>query len=333
MTLQFPGPVAVMGAGSVGCFVGGRLRAAGAEVHFIGRARVLGNLAEHGLKLTDNDGGALHLPASSLQLHAAPPAQAALVLLCVKSGATAEAAATLAQTVAPGTPVVSLQNGVDNAQVGAQAAPGLAWLPGMVPFNVAELGPGHFHRGTSGRLAAQDHPALQAWLPTFKAAGLPLALHADMAPVQWGKLLLNLNNPVNAVSGLPLREQLLEPDYRVVLAALQAEALTVLRAAGIVPAKVTAVSPERLTSVLRLPTWLFRLLARGLLKIDPQARSSMADDVDRGRPTEVDAICGAIVRLAQNHRTKAPLNARMVLMLSGGVQRRSGRRLRHDLGV
>ena len=98
-------------------------------------------------------------------------------------------------------------------------------------------------------------------------------------------------------------------------------------------AQVTAVSPKRLTGVLRLPTWLFRILARRMLKIDPEARSSMADDVDRGRPTEVDAICGAVVRLAQAHRTKAPLNARMVLMLSGGVQRRSGRRLRHDLGV
>ena len=53
MKPRFPGPVAVMGAGSVGCFIGGRLQAAGAEVHFVGRARVLGDLAGHGLKLTD----------------------------------------------------------------------------------------------------------------------------------------------------------------------------------------------------------------------------------------------------------------------------------------
>ncbi len=333
MTVSTPGPVAVMGAGSVGCFVGGRLQAAGAKVHFVGRPRVLDALRTHGLHLTDCMAPAVDIPASRLYLHDAPPAEAALVLLCVKSGATAEAAAQLAARLPPGTPVLSLQNGVANVPVAAQAAPGLAWIPGMVPFNVAETGPGRFHRGTSGRLAAQDHPALRPWLPLFAAAQLPMDVHADLTPVQWGKLLLNLNNPVNALSGLPLRAQLLERDYRVVLAALQDEALGVLRAAGIRPARVTPLPPALMTQVLRLPTWLFRLVAARTLKIDDKARSSMADDLALGRPTEVDALCGAVVRLAREHKLKAPLNARMLLLLSsapaGGC---SGRRMRHDLG-
>lgn len=334
MKRPLPGPVAVMGAGSVGCFIGGHLQAAGAEVHFVGRPRVLDALREHGLRLTDHDGGDLQIPAAQLQLHETPPPRAALVLLCVKSGATEAAARQLAERLPAGTPVLSLQNGVDNVARAEAAAPALSWLPGMVPFNVAELGPGHFHRGTRGVLAAADHPLLLEWQPLFKAAGLPLKLHADMAAVQWGKLLLNLNNPVNALSGLPLREQLLDADYRMALAALQAEALQALRAAGIEPAAVSGVPPDRLPGVLRLPTWLFRLMARRMLKIDAEARSSMADDVARGRPNEVDALCGAVVRLAQSRRGKAPLNAKMVLMLtSGAVQRRSGRRLRHDLGV
>lgn len=185
MTIVLPGPVAVMGAGSVGCYVGGRLQAAGAEVHLVGRPRVLAALAIHGLTLTDLHGGRVQLPAVQLRLHDSPKGlKSALVLLCLKSGATAEAAGCLADCLAPGTTVVSLQNGMANAQNGAQTAPGLNWLPGMVPFNVAELGPGQYHRGTFGELAAQDDARLHAWLPLFKAAGLPLTTHADLAPVQ-----------------------------------------------------------------------------------------------------------------------------------------------------
>jgi 2-dehydropantoate 2-reductase len=251
-----PGPVCLMGAGSVGCCVGGRLLAAGADVRFVGRPRVLADLRQRGLRLTDIDLPERRFAPAELTLAEAPPARAALVLLCVKSACTADAARQLAALPA-GTPVLSLQNGVDNAAAGAAAAPALTWLAGMVPFNIAEIGPGHFHRGTSGQLAAQDHPALQPWLPVFAAAGLPLALHAELAPVQWGKLLLNLNNPVNALCGLPLRAQLLDRDLRRVLAALQSEALGVMQAAGITPAKVAALPPRLLPHVLRLPNWAF----------------------------------------------------------------------------
>ncbi len=311
-----PGPVAVMGAGSVGCFVGGRLQAAGVEVRFIGRPRLLDDLSRHGLTLSDLEQPARTLAAAQLQLHDSPRPGAALVLLCVKSGATGEAAAQLAGVLAPGTPVLSLQNGIHNADVARQAAPGTLVLPGMVPFNVAETGPGHFHRGTTGQLAAQDHPALRPWLPWFAAAGLPLQLHADLRPLQWAKLLLNLNNPVNALSGLPLRAQLLDRDCRVVLAALQDEALAALSSAGIEPPRLTPLPPRLLPRVLRLPTWLFQRVATRMLRIDGQARSSMADDLARGRPTEVDAICGAVVRLARAHGLQAPLNERLVSLLS-----------------
>jgi 2-dehydropantoate 2-reductase len=335
MTLALPGPVAVMGAGSVGCYVGGRLQAAGASVHFVGRPRVLEALSRQGLTLTDLHGGLVQLPASELRLHHSPQGlQPALVLLCVKTGATEEAAGLLAQCLPPGTPVVSLQNGVANAQNGALAAPGLHWLPGMVPFNVAELGPGQYHRGTFGEIAVQADTSLQAWLPAFAAAGLPLTTHADLAPVQWGKLLLNLNNPVNALSGLPLRAQLLDRDYRAVLAALQDEALTCLSAAAMQPAQLTPLPPARLPLLLRMPNPVFRLLASRMLKMDEKARSSMADDLALGRPTEVDAICGAVVRLARQHGLTATCNAKMVELLSANRPRKlSGAEMRRLLAA
>ena len=315
-----PGPVLVMGAGAIGCYVGGCLAAAGVPVTFVGRPRVLATLAAHGLTITDRDGARRQVPPDRLRLvEAVPPgAQPALVLLCVKSGATAEAAAQLAAALPPGTLVLSLQNGVGNAAAAQAAAPGLRLVPGMVPYNVAELAPGAWHRGTDGRLAAFDETALIPWLSIFEAAGVPLDLRADIASIQWGKLLLNLNNPVNALSGLPLRAQLLERGWRRCFAALIDEALGVLRAAGIEPAQVAAVPPARLAALLRLPDWLFRIVAARMLRIDAKARSSMADDLALGRRTEVDALSGEVVRLARRHGLAAPRNARMVELLDGG---------------
>jgi 2-dehydropantoate 2-reductase len=313
-----------MGAGAIGCYLGGRLQAAGAQVHFVGRPRVLDSLRTHGLSLSDLDGWHAQLPAAALMLHAEVPGPLApaLVLLTVKSGATAEAAAELAARLPAGTPVVSMQNGVSNARIAQQQAPTLRVWPGMVPYNVAELSPGRFHRGTSGALAVQDDATLRTWPALFQSAGLSLHLQADMRAVQWGKLLLNLNNPVNALSGLPLRRQLLDRELRRCTALLMDEALVALRAAGIVPARVTPVPPAGLPGLMRLPTPLFRVLAARSLRIDDQARSSMADDLALGRPTEVDALCGEVVGLARQAGLEARRNARMVALVKAWPEAR-----------
>jgi len=334
-----PGSVLVMGAGAVGSYVGGCLAAAGVPVTLVGRPRVLDAIAQHGLMLTDRDGGRHEVPAGALRLSTGLPADAkpALVLLTVKSAATAEAARALGEALPAGTPVVSLQNGIGNAAVAQQAAPALHVLPGMVPYNIAEIGPGAFHRGTAGRLASRDDAALRPWQPVFDAAGVPLDLPADLLAVQWGKLLLNLNNPVNALSGLPLRAQLLDRGWRRCFAALIDEALAVLDAAGIEPAQLVAVPPRRLPTLLRLPNGLFRIVAARMLRIDAKARSSMADDVALGRRTEVDALSGEVVRLAQAHGLAAPRNARMVELLDGGwpapPPRLSAEALQRGLGL
>lgn len=333
-----PGPVLVMGAGAIGCYLGACLQAAGAEVTFVGRPRVLQDLRTHGLRLTDLDGGDRALAADALRVVEQIPrdARPALVLLTVKSAATVEAARTLGAALPSGTLVVSMQNGASNAALAQQAAPSLRVLPGMVPFNVAELEPGHFHRGTSGALAAQDDPRLRPWLAFFASARLPLELHADLRGIQWAKLLINLNNPVNALSGLPLRRQLLERDFRLCVAALQREGLAALAAAGIAPARLTPLPPRWMPAVLALPTPLFRVVAARTLRIDAKARSSMADDLARGRPTEIDALCGDIVRLGRRHGVAMPVNEKMIgLLLQAPAQPRawSGADLRRALGL
>jgi len=253
------------------------------------------------LTLTDLNGGRVQLPANELHLHEAVPeglAEPCLVLLCVKSRDTAAAATALGARLPAGTLVLSMQNGIGNAEVAQAAAPGLVLLPGVVPYNVAEIGPGGLHRGSDGQLSVQDHPDLQAWLPLLDAAGLPVAMYDDLKPVQWGKLLLNLNNIVNALSAQPLRAQLLDADLRACTAALIDETLGLLARADIKPMKQGPVSPRWLPWVLRLPTPLFKLVARRMLRIDDKARSSMADDLARNNTTEVNAINGEVLRLA-----------------------------------
>jgi 2-dehydropantoate 2-reductase len=315
-----------MGAGSVGGYVGGLLTLAGVPVHFVGRGARLQGLRDHGLRLTDADGLDKHLPGARLSLHTSVPSHLHpdLTLLCVKSGATAEAAALLAQALPPGTLAISLQNGLTNANTARQHAAALDWRPGLVPFNVAELGPGHLHRGSQGALAVEGWPTdvpLVALQTALQRVGMGLELHGDLRPAQWAKLLLNLNNPINALSGLLLRDQLLEAGYRRCLAALQEEALDLLDAAHLPVARLTAVSPRALLRVLRLPTPLFKLAAARMLRIDPQARSSMADDLQRGQPTEIDMLCGEVQRLAARLGRQAPRNARMQALVQGVASR------------
>lgn len=133
-----------------------------------------------------------------------------------------------------------------------------------------------------------------------------------------------------------MQAQLLDRDYRRCLAALIEEALAALKAAGIAPARLAPIPPSALPMLLRLPTPVFRRLAARMLRIDEKARSSMADDLARGRPTEVDALCGEVLRLAQAHGTRAPVNARIAELVQAwpaDPRPRDGPALRAALGL
>ena len=311
-----PGAVAIMGAGSIGCYVGGRLATAGATVQLIGRPRLREAVQQHGLHLTDLHGFDQQLPVGGCEFHtsAACAARCALVLVCVKSAATADAGRQLAEALAahPSNQrplVISLQNGIGNADVLREQLPDTTVLPGMVPFNVVQSAPARFHQGTEGALEVQADGALEPWRALFAAAGLNLIEHEAMRPVQWAKLLLNLNNAVNALSDLPLQTQLSQRAYRRCVALAQREGLQMLALEGIEPARLTPVPPRWIPRLLSAPDWLFRRLAKRMLEIDPLARSSMWEDLQAGRLTEVDWLNGEIVRLAARHGRKAPINA------------------------
>jgi|CXWL01.1.fsa_nt_gi 2-dehydropantoate 2-reductase len=301
--------ILVYGAGVIGQFIGARLADGGARVHLVGRATLVEAVNANGLGVSELDGSE-HFVNGSLSASERVPTDVAfdLVLLTVKGTGTQVAALDLAAHLAPGTPVISFQNGVENVDRIRAAAPLLNALAGMVPYNVVQVAPGRIKRTTDGVLRTERVPITEKLADVCKTASLGLELRNDMREVQWGKLLLNLNNPINALSGQPLRAQLLDRGYRRLLASLQDEGLAALAAADLRPAQVTPLSPAWIPFLLRLPTPVFRLIAAPMLKIAADARSSMYDDRVAGRTTEVDDLCGAVVRLAERNSGTAPLN-------------------------
>jgi 2-dehydropantoate 2-reductase len=321
--------IAVFGAGAIGCWVGGRLASGGADVTLIGRPRVMAEL-EGGLRISEL-GGKVWNVRPTLATDASKAAGADVVLVTVKSAATAEAGDALAGAVREGAVVVSLQNGVRNVETLRGLMPGRHVLAGMVPFNVARLAPGHYHRGTSGQLMFEAADAAAPLTEACLAADLPCELRDDMPAVQWGKLVMNLNNALNALAGVPLFDELSDRNFRRCLAAVQREALDVLAAADIHVARLLRLSPRWIVRLLPMPDWLFRPIATRVATADPKARSSMWDDLDAGRPTEVDYLQGEIVALADRVGRSAPINRALVELVhaaeTGGKRDFTGREL------
>ncbi|HVM23165.1 MAG TPA: 2-dehydropantoate 2-reductase [Sphingomicrobium sp.] len=305
--------IAVLGAGSVGCFIGGAWAAAGLPVSFIGRPGIARDIHKHGLTLTDYDGWRAVMEGVDFSCVPAPLSEAGIVLLAVKSGATAEAAREIAEHGSEGALVISFQNGVSNIDTLERELGGrFRIVRGMVPFNVAYLGKGHFHKGVAGELWVEQRRETAELAQRVSSGPASLRLSDDMVGVAWGKLLINLNNAVNALSGRSLIEQLRDRDYRRVVAASQREGLRLLRQAGIRPAKVGPLPPWLIPSVIGAPDWLFNALAARSWKIDAKARSSMADDLAAGRRTEVDQLNGELVALAQRLGLDASVNRKIV---------------------
>lgn len=321
--------VGVLGAGAVGLYVGGRLAACGADVLFVGRPAVGAALRAAGLALGDVEGGSVTLAPERIAFATEPGALADrdAVLVCVKSGQTSDAAGALARALRPGSVVVSLQNGVRNPGRLRERLGGHTVLGGIVGFNVVWKGDAALHRAIGGTLVieASSDPVARALVARLRDAGFEVATPADVAPLQWSKLLVNLNNAVSALSGAPTRELLLSPGYRRILAELVAEALGILRRAGIRPARFgTPIPVGLLPRLLRLPSPLFDVVARGAIKIDPEARSSMWDDLRRRRTTEVDELNGEIVRLAASLGLDAPRNRRIAELVHEAERRAAG---------
>ena len=308
-------PIGVAGAGSIGCFVGGMLAASGRRVALLARPRVIQEIEGNELRLTSFEGFERNIASSALTLSEHPRilGGAGVVLVTVKSADTAEMADLIGGHAPADAVIVSLQNGVGNVAVLRERLPGHRVLAAMVPFNVIAPGSGRFHRATSGDIIIERDDAGTA--EQLSGPGLKMRATNNIAGVQWGKLLLNLNNALNALADLPLRQQLGQRSWRMLFADQMAEGLAAIKAAGIKPVSSTPIPANWTPHLLRLPDAVFGMLLGRTMKIDPEARSSMWEDLQRGRRTEIDYLQGVITAIADRHELQVPLSRRIVKLI------------------
>jgi 2-dehydropantoate 2-reductase len=307
--------IVIAGAGSIGCFTGGLLAAAGHQVTLLGRPRILAEIGEHGLTCTDFSGMTQMIGSDQLILATDPTclAEAEVVIVTVKSRATVEVAALIAAHAPVQAPVMSWQNGMENDAALRAALAGRDVRAGMVPFNVVPSGAGCFHRATSGDIVIGAGPGDLG--KALNCPHLSVTESARIEAVQWGKLVVNLNNALNALSGLTILEQLSDRAWRRLMADQVAEAIRVLKSARIEVQPTTPLPVWMMPFVLRLPTALFSRIAAQMLTIDPTARTSMAYDLAEQRPTEIDSLQGEIIALGAQIGCATPICIRVAELI------------------
>ena len=289
--------VAVVGAGAVGCYFGGMLARAGHEVTLIGRPLHVDPIRESGLRFEGlRFNGQIPVRAST-EADAVRGAQ--LVLFCVKSTDTETAAAQIAPSLDGDSIVVSLQNGVDNAER-IQALVSRPVIAAVVYVATEMAGPGHLKHHGRGDLvigtppgSALSAPAgvlarVQQW---FEQAQVPVVVSDNVAPELWTKLVVNCAyNAVSAIAQVPYGTMIASAGIREVMRDVVGEALAVAAACGV------HLAPDLLASVYRIAESM------------PAQLSSTAQDLARARPTEIDHLNGYLVRQGEARGVPVPVN-------------------------
>lgn len=280
--------VAVVGAGSVGCYFGGLLARAGHAVTLIGRAPHVAAIRAAGLVLETASGAEAVRLGATTEIDGAAGAE--VVLVCVKSGDTEAAGRVLAPFLAPDVTILSLQNGVDNAER-LEAVLGRPVVPVAVYVATEMAGPGHVRHLGRGDLVLGPGPASEAVAAAFRDAAIPTTVSANAVDALWDKLVLNCAyNALSAVTRLPYGRLLGVAGIPAVMADIVAECAAVAAALDL------RLPDDTLTKVLALAGTM------------PDQLSSTAQDIARGRPSEIDHLNGFIVRRGAERGVPTPVN-------------------------
>ncbi|TPX57805.1 2-dehydropantoate 2-reductase [Powellomyces hirtus] len=313
--------IGIIGAGNVGLYIGAFLHVAGCQVSWVGRQWVQDEIEEAGaLTVSDFYNHTFTIPADEMQIltdvadlvHA--DVNIDFLFLTVKAHATEKIMESIKHLDGK-VVVVTLQNGIHNAEIIRKHMPNTEVITGMVPTNIVHLPGGHFHQATLGPIQLEDGEQSVTLAQLFLEAGFATQLTTDIRGILYGKLVINLMNALNALSGLPLRAQLSDPAHRKVLALCIEEALACYQAASITPLSFFKVPLWMVPHVLRLPNWLFFQIASTFLGIDERAMSSMHDDLLLKRPTEVDYLNGEIIKIGEEHSVNTPVNKAVVKLI------------------
>ena len=284
-----------MGAGAVGCYYGGMLARAGHDVTLIGRAQHVEAVRRSGLRLeTKAFNESVRMKASE---EASGVRGAKLVLFSVKSPDTERAGAALAPHLDPDAVVVSLQNGVDNAERLA-ATLGREVVPAVVYVAVEMAGPGHVRHHGRGELVIGPSVMSDRIAAAFGAAGVPVEVSDNVNGALWAKLIVNCAyNALSAITQLPYGRLVQGDGIPAVMRDVVDECLGVARAAGVnVPGDMHQAVPR-------------------IAQTMPGQLSSTAQDLSRGKPTEIDHLNGLVVRKGEALGVPTPANRLLVALV------------------
>lgn len=280
--------ILVMGAGAVGCYFGGLLAKAGHTVEFVGRQSHVDAINARGL-LVETAASTEYVPARA---HTEPSRIATpdVVLVTVKSADTVAAGAALKPVLAPATVVLSLQNGVDNAERLSKAI-GQPVIPTVVYVGVEMAGPGHVKHHGRGDIVMGPSPIGPEIAPMFQKAGIPTTVSSDINATLWTKLITNCAfNALSAAGRIPYGPLLEVPGVRAVISGVIRECVAVAAACGVsLPSDIE-------TKTLAIPVAM------------PNQYSSTAQDLARGKPTEIDFLNGYVVRKGEELGVPTPSN-------------------------
>ena len=281
--------VAVMGAGAVGCYFGGMLARHGHDVTLIARPAHVAAINEGGLRLqTTGFDERVMLTAST---DAAAVQQADLILFCVKSLDTEAAGALMRPHLQPDALVLCLQNGVDNADRLRTVLPLHAVAAAVVYVATEMAGPGHVRHHGRGDLVVAPARHSEAVAQAFVAAGVPTEVSTNVSGALWAKLVLNCAyNAVSAISQLPYGKTVAGEGVRDLMRDVVAECLAVAQAEGVQLAGDVHAAVDQLAGSM------------------PSQFSSTAQDLARGKATEIDYLNGLIVRRGEALGIATPAN-------------------------
>ncbi|HEX5737992.1 MAG TPA: 2-dehydropantoate 2-reductase [Hydrogenophaga sp.] len=281
--------IAVMGAGAVGCFYGGMLARAGHTVTLIGRPAHVAAIQTHGLRMqTQWFDEPVTLRAST---EAGAVADADVVLFAVKSPDTESAGAEMRPHLAPGALVLCLQNGVDNAERLGSVLPAHAVAAAVVYVATEMAGPGHLRHHGRGELLIEPSPHSAPFAEALVAAGVPTEVSDNVRGALWTKLILNCAyNALSALARLPYGDLVQQPGVTDVMRDVVAECMAVARAEGVtLPPDVDATVSH-------------------IAKTMPTQFSSTAQDLMRGKPSEIDHLNGHVMRRGEALGVPTPAN-------------------------
>jgi len=295
--------IAVMGAGAVGCYYGGMLARAGHEVTLVGRREHVEAMRRAGLRVEHRDFDA------SFPVKAAEDASgvkgAKLVLFSVKSQDTERAGQAMKAFLGPETAILSLQNGVDNAERLA-ATLGREVVGACVYVASGMAGPGHVKWNGRGELVIGKTSSSEEIALMFGKAEIPVEISDNIAGMLWAKLVVNCAyNALSAIAQLPYGRLVQGEGIPELMAGVVDECLAVARAEGVtIPGDMHAAT-------------------RRIAETMSGQFSSTAQDLAKGKPTEIEHLNGVVARKGEALGVPTPLN-RMLVALVKVLERKSG---------